>query len=82
MKDAPIPNLTSPATSVRPLAVILKTIFQISRSYISGTVGSRQKAGRGGSAGRMQNTVQKAGRILEVCACKNYHNYGYKFTVK
>ena len=33
MKDAPIPNLTSLATSVRPPAAI----FQISRSNISGT---------------------------------------------
>ena len=38
MKDAPTPNLTSLAASVRLLAAILKTIFQISRSYISGTV--------------------------------------------
>ena len=29
MKDALTPNLTSLATSVRPLAAILKTIFQI-----------------------------------------------------
>ena len=34
---AQIPNLTSLATSVRPLAAIFKTIYQISRSNISGS---------------------------------------------
>ena len=37
MRDAPTPNLTSLATSVHPLAAILRNIFQISRSNISGT---------------------------------------------
>ena len=37
MKDAQTPNLTSLASSVCPLATILKTIFQISRSNIFGT---------------------------------------------
>ena len=37
MKDAPTPNLTSLATSVRPLAAILQTIFQFSWFNISGT---------------------------------------------
>ena len=37
MKDASMPNLTSLATSIRLLAAILLTIFQLSRSNISGT---------------------------------------------
>ena len=41
MKDHPTPNWTSLATSVRPLAVILYTIFQIYRPHISVT--SRHK---------------------------------------